>query len=72
MNRLRCILSGGHKYHPSRIVTIREPRSRTITLYNFCAKCGKMISFDIPEKFIYMEIKKFKEKEWFRWSENHR
>lgn len=63
MNRLRCFLSGGHKYHPSRIVTTRQPINRTIVLNNFCVKCSKMISFDIPEEFIDMEIKKFKEKE---------
>lgn len=70
MNKLRCLLSGGHRYSPSKIVSTRNPRDCTIILNNFCVKCSKMISFEIPDRFIDDEIKKFKEKEWFRWSRN--
>jgi len=68
MNKLRCILSGGHRYHPSNIIKTRDARNFTIVLNNFCVKCNKKISFEIPDNFIDEEIKKFKEKEWFRWS----
>ena len=68
MNKLRCLLSGGHRYSPSKIVTMRNPRNRTIVLHNFCVKCSKMIEFAIPDNFIDEEIKKFKETEWFRWN----
>ena len=68
MNKLRCFLSGGHRYNPSKIITTRNAINCTIELNNFCVKCSKMISFEIPDNFIDMEIKKFKEKEWFRWS----
>lgn len=70
MNKLCCLLSGGHRYSPSKIITHRKAMNCTIELRNFCVKCGKMISFEIPDNFIDEEIKKFKEKEWFRWSEN--
>ena len=68
MNKLRCLLSGGHRYSPSKIITHRNPMDCTIELRNFCVKCSKMISFKIPDNFIDREIEKFKEKEWFRWS----
>ena len=70
MNRLRCLLSGGHKYHPSKVITYRNEINRTIELKNFCVKCNKMIYFEIPDNFIDEEIKKFKEKVWLRWSGN--
>lgn len=70
MNKLRCLLSGGHRYSLSKIITHRKPMNRTIELRNFCVKCGKMISFEIPDNFIDEDIKKFKEREWSkRWNE---
>ena len=68
MNRLRCLLSGGHRYSPSKIITHRNEINHTIILRNFCVKCSKMIEFEMPDNFIDGEIKKFKEKEWFKWS----
>lgn len=68
MNKLRCLLSGGHRYSPSKIITHRNPMNCTIELRNFCVKCGKMISFEIPDNFIDEEIEKAKIREWRRWS----
>ena len=67
MNKLRCLLSGGHRYSPSKIITCRDGTNCTIKLRNFCVKCGKMIEFEIPDNFIDEEIKKAKEREWLRW-----
>ena len=64
MNKLRCLLSGGHRYSPSKIITQRKEINRTIVLRNFCVKCSKMIEFEIPDNFIDEEIKKFKVREW--------
>ena len=58
MNRLRCILSGGHRYSLSKIITHRNAMNFTIELRNFCVKCGKMISFEIPDNFIDKEIER--------------
>ena len=52
MNKLCCILSGGHRYSPSKIITKRNEITRTIVLRNFCIKCSKMIEFEIPDNFI--------------------
>ena len=63
MNRLRCFLSGGHRYHPSKLITTKDAKNSTIILRNFCVKCHKEISFEIPEFFIDKEVEKFKERE---------
>lgn len=68
MNRIKCFLTGGHYYHPSKMVTTRNITNRTIILNNYCTKCGKLNTFEIPEEYIDVEIKKFKLKEWSRWS----
>ena len=68
MNRLRCLLSGGHRYSPAKIVTTRNERNHSIVLHNFCVKCSRMITFEISAEFIDNEIKKEKERLWFRWS----
>ena len=70
MNKLRCLLTGGHRYHPSKVITHRNELNRTIEMKNFCVKCSKMISFEIPDDFIDKEVEKYKAKEWFRWSRN--
>ena len=71
MNKLRCLLSGGHRYSPLKIVSCRNAINFTIKLRNYCVKCGKMIEFEIPDNFIDEEIKKIKEREWSkRWSGN--
>ena len=64
MNKLRCLLSGGHRYSPSKIVSCRNEVNFTIKLRNFCVKCGKMIEFEIPDNFIDKEIKNKKQKEY--------
>ena len=58
MNKLRCLLSGGHRYSPSKVVSCRNAINFTIKLLNFCVKCGKMIEFEIPDNFIDEEIKR--------------
>ena len=68
MNRLCCLLSGGHRYSPSKIISKRNEIKRTIEMKNFCVKCSKMISFEIPDNFIDKEIKKAKIREFRRWS----
>lgn len=68
MNKLRCLLSGGHRYSHTKIITHRNEVNRTIELRNFCVKCSKMISFEIPDNFIDKEIEKAKIKQWERWS----
>lgn len=65
MNRLRCMLSGGHRYSLSKIITHRNEIKRTIEMRNFCVKCNKVISFEIPDNFIDEEIKKIRIKERF-------
>lgn len=67
MNKLRCLLSGGHRFAPDKIVTCKNPINFTYELKNFCVKCGKPISFEIPDSFIDKEIEKFRLREWQRW-----
>lgn len=68
MNRLRCLLSGGHRYSLSKIITHRNAMNRTIELRNFCVKCGKMISFEITDTFFNEERKIFIERLARRWN----
>lgn len=72
MNRLRCLLSGGHRYSPAKIVTRRNHIDNTIVLHNFCVKCSRMITFEMPAEVIDNEIKKGIEKQFFRWSYDER
>ena len=58
MNKLCCLLSGGHRYSPSKVITKRNGINCTIVLRNFCVKCGKMIEFEMPDNFIDEEIKR--------------
>jgi hypothetical protein len=62
MNKLRCILSGGHRYSPSKVISCRNEANFTIKLRNFCVKCGKMIEFEMPYTFIDNEIKSIEQK----------
>lgn len=70
MNRLCCILSGGHKYSPTKIITKRNEINRTIEMKNFCVKCSKMISFEISDIFIDEEIARYEFKNFYRRSHN--
>lgn len=67
MNRLCCFLSGGHRYTPSRTIATKNPFNRTIVFNDFCVKCGKLNSVEIPiehlEKELEKEVERFK-REW--------
>lgn len=68
MNKLCCLLTGGHRYSPSMVTTCRNAVNCTIEMKNFCVKCNKEIFFEIPADFIDKEIKKAKIKLWERFS----
>lgn len=68
MTKLRCLLSGGHRYHPSKVVTTHDDVRHVIVLHNFCVKCSHMIAFEMPSEVIDNEIKKAQTREWFKWS----
>lgn len=70
MNRLFCLVTGGHKYSMNKILSTRNHTNNTIVLHNHCVKCKTPISFEIPENFIDMEIERYKTKKWERLSRN--
>lgn len=68
MNKFRCLLSGGHRYSPLKVIASRDEINRTVLLQNFCEKCGKMISFEITDTFINEARKTFIERLARRWN----
>lgn len=46
MNKLMCILTGGHRYADKNIIVYQHPNPDYVRLHNECVKCGKTIEFD--------------------------
>ena len=41
MNRLKCFLSGGHRYSDANLISYKDERKGAYVFCNFCVKCGK-------------------------------
>lgn len=62
MNKLFCLISGGHRYADTNIIAYQHPNPDYVTLHNKCVKCGKEVSFDFcVGAYIKAEIAKRKE-----------
>ena len=61
MNKLICLLTGGHRYEDKNLVSYQNLNPDYVTLENKCVKCGKIIEFDFPiGAYLNAEIKKRK------------
>ncbi len=61
MNKLMCILTGGHRYEDKNIIVYQHPNPDFVMLHNECVKCGKTIDFDFcVGAYLRAEMKKLK------------
>ncbi len=48
--RIKCILSGGHRYRDSDTQSYCDDKKKECTITEKCYKCGKKSSFTAPYK----------------------
>ena len=48
MNRIKCFLTGGHRYEDSNLRASSDEFKNTITFTNGCVKCGKSYEVQLP------------------------
>ena len=48
MNRVKCFLTGGHRYEDSNLRASSDEFKNTITFTNGCVKCGKSYEVQLP------------------------
>jgi len=53
MNKVRCFLSGGHKYSDSNWVMTERIKTCQVIFTNYCDKCGKMIDVPVSRRDIF-------------------
>lgn len=59
MNKIICLLTGGHRYKDKNIITRPTLYKDYVILHNKCVKCGKVIEFDFcVGKYVREEIHK--------------
>ena len=52
MLKILCHLTGGHKYHDSKLRVVYNPRKGKYTFVNYCVRCGEVSSWSVPAKSI--------------------
>lgn len=52
MNRLKCLLTGGHVLHHTNLFPLYNRRSGTYSFIQRCSKCGKRFEVEIPARMI--------------------
>ncbi len=50
MNKIKCFLSGGHRYRDSDTQAYCDDKTKECTITVTCYKCGKKESFAAPYK----------------------
>ena len=56
MNRFFCLLTGGHRYADINMIVIHDPIFRTYKVKNYCVKCGKPYTIDLPENVLFRDL----------------
>lgn len=41
MNKLKCFLTGGHRYSDANTISVTNEGEDVYVFYNYCLKCGK-------------------------------
>lgn len=52
MNRLKCLLTGGHELRPTNFFPLYNRHAGTYTFFQRCSKCGKRFDVTIPAQMI--------------------
>ena len=51
MNRIKCLLTGGHKFKTGETQTYCNDKEKMCTITETCYKCGKKFSFSATYKY---------------------
>ena len=66
MNKVFCLLTGGHRYADMNLQSVYNPYTRQSLLVNRCVKCGKTFTVTIDtDEIIKRDIEEFKKKHRF-------
>ena len=59
MNRLACMLTGGHRYNDLylKVTDMNFPMNDYFVISNHCEKCGKMYRYEISKKAVFSWLK---------------
>ena len=66
MNKVFCLLTGGHRYTDVILQSVYNPYTRQSLLVNRCVKCGKTFTVTInTDEIIKRDIEEFKKQHRF-------
>lgn len=55
MNKIKCFITGGHKYDSSNLIMTEDFRRNLFVFHNYCVKCKKTYTVEIPRVNMFSE-----------------
>ena len=55
MNKLKCLITGGHKYDSKNLIMTEDLPRNLFVFHNRCVKCGKEYAVEIPRVNMFSE-----------------
>ena len=54
--RVRCRLTGGHRYRDEFLTSVHDPIGERFLFVNRCIKCGEFKSWYVPAESVFAEV----------------
>ncbi|MBR5355003.1 MAG: hypothetical protein IK122_02660 [Alphaproteobacteria bacterium] len=55
MNKIKCLITGGHKYASENLIMTEDLPRNLFIFRNFCVKCHKYYTVEIPRVNMFSE-----------------